>query len=288
MYDRVLTGRSGPRADRNFFCSENDTRSLTSSITRHHEEWNRTYHQFGRDQNKYWCPNDDQQNDALDIHHHLLTLLLDGELFLAPIDGPNVREVLDLGCGTGIWSIDFADAHPDAQVTGIDLSPIQPHWTHPNCHFVVDDVEDRWTENVFDFVHIRCLMGSVKDWPKLYRQAYQHTAPGGWIQHLDMSFMFASDDESVSDGHIMRQWSEELIDAGKRLGKTFQIIDTASNLIRGAGYEDVVEKRFKVPVGSWPRKKVVSARMTAQLELTFAIASQGNWLLELPLLPSER
>lgn len=34
--------------------------------------------------------------------------------------------MLDLGTGTGIWAIDFADEYPSANVIGTDLSPIQP------------------------------------------------------------------------------------------------------------------------------------------------------------------
>lgn len=36
--------------------------------------------------------------------HHMLTMLLDGKLFLAPI-GSNPQQVLDVGTGTGIWAM---------------------------------------------------------------------------------------------------------------------------------------------------------------------------------------
>lgn len=46
------------------------------------------------------------------------------KLFFAPLHQP--RRVLDVGTGTGIWAIDFADEYPECQVIGIDLSPGQP------------------------------------------------------------------------------------------------------------------------------------------------------------------
>jgi hypothetical protein len=43
----------------------------------------------------------------------------------------------------------------------------------PNVHFEVDDVEDEWPpRRPFDLVHIRYMLGSIQDWPKLLRQAW--------------------------------------------------------------------------------------------------------------------
>jgi methylase of polypeptide subunit release factors len=44
----------------------------------------------------------------MDLVHHVYSILLDGKLHLAPIDD-NLQRVLDLGTGTGIWAIDFAE-----------------------------------------------------------------------------------------------------------------------------------------------------------------------------------
>lgn len=59
------------------------------------------------------------------------------------------RRVLDLGTGSGIWAIEYgglshqptlwvdadlhntADAHPEADVIGVDLSPVQPSLSVP-------------------------------------------------------------------------------------------------------------------------------------------------------------
>ena len=40
-----------------------------------------------------------------DLQHHLFGISLDGRLHLAQL--PKTKRALDIGTGTGIWSIDF-------------------------------------------------------------------------------------------------------------------------------------------------------------------------------------
>lgn len=44
----------------------------------------------------------------MDLGHHVYRLMLGGGLYLAPI-GDDPKRVLDLGTGTGIWAMDFAE-----------------------------------------------------------------------------------------------------------------------------------------------------------------------------------
>ena len=89
----------------------------------------------------------------------------------------------------GLWAIDFADKYLDCSVIGTDISLIQPTRVPPNLQFEVDDYNKEWTcnANFFDFVHIRWLTGTVKDWHTLYKEAYRCCKPGGWIEHIDAS-----------------------------------------------------------------------------------------------------
>ena len=74
------------------------------------------------------------------------------KLYLAPIE-QDMREAMDLGTGTGIWSVDLADQNPVTQVVGIDLSPIQPTYAPPNCKWEIDDFENEWNfKQKFDFI----------------------------------------------------------------------------------------------------------------------------------------
>lgn len=62
----------------------------------------------------------------MDLQHHLITMSLNGELYLAPLMNPT--RILDIGTGTGLWAIEMADRFPKAMVIGTDLSPTQPTW----------------------------------------------------------------------------------------------------------------------------------------------------------------
>jgi SAM-dependent methyltransferase len=167
--------------------------SISSSVRDYAFENNRRYHKFK--EGAYAFPNDEPEQEREDMKHAMIVNLCDGRLHYAPLKNP--QKILDVGTGTGIWAIDsalpllrlpcffyvlyctgltatVADEYPEADVTGIDLSPIQPNWTPPNVSFLVDDAESEWLykPGTFDYIHIRHMTSSIRDWPKLLAQAY--------------------------------------------------------------------------------------------------------------------
>lgn len=87
--------------------------------------------------------------ESLDLMHEIL-LFCTGKIVHAPLEKRKAQHVLDLGTGTGVWAVDFAQEYPDTQVLGIDLrysslrilkgahqltrsliSPVRPAWYVP-------------------------------------------------------------------------------------------------------------------------------------------------------------
>lgn len=229
------------------------TTSIGSSILKNRTENGRTYHSYKA--GKYILPNDEGENSRLDLQHHIYSLAYGGKLFLCPIDKDyKVHRVLDVGTGTGIWAIDYADEHPEAKVLGIDLSPIQPTFLPPNATFEIDDIEEEWTfTQTFDFIHARMLTGSLADWPKFFSQAFAHTSPGGYIELSDSVFPCECDDLSLTPSSALLNWSILLLQASQKIGRDIDSAKLYKAQLEAAGYVDVVERVHYWPMNRWPK-----------------------------------
>ena len=258
--------------------SVSQTFSLRSSITDYIYENGRRYNSYQA--GKYWyvstvttqyslqpmCfhltdasisrgPNDEVHQESLDITHHVFRLTINGDLFIAPV-GPEPQRVLDLGTGTGIWAVQFADQYPTASVIGTDLSPIQPNFVPPNLQFEVDDFELEWMyrKESFDFIHARALYGSVSDHQTLYRQVFDHLKPGGWFEHTEVGVEVFSDDSTIK-GTILEDWGGLSLTAGDKFGRTLRIVDQTKELMEATGFTNVTYRPFKWPIGPWPKDR---------------------------------
>ncbi|KAK4160834.1 putative SAM dependent methyltransferase [Cladorrhinum sp. PSN259] len=243
--------------DSTFEDIESSTASLSSSILEYRTIQGRTYHSDRSTNAEYWAPNDENQNDAQDIIHHTLTLLLEGELFRAPLQTDKLSKVLDVGTGTGLWAIDFADKYPHAEVIGTDLSPIQPGWVPPNVRFEMEDATQDWTfkENSFDYVHLRYLFGSIHDWDFLFEQAYKVTKPGGWIETFDADAGLFAEDGSVAENSALDTWGKVFRAAGAKFGRTFYPIEENKQVagLEKAGFTNLDVHDINVPVNGFPK-----------------------------------
>ncbi|KAK7398011.1 hypothetical protein QQX98_012619 [Neonectria punicea] len=215
---------------------------------------------------QYRAPVDEEQQESQEPLHYCFLLLMDDQLFQAPINETSPL-ILDIGAGTGTWAVNMADNYPSAKVYGTDINAIQPKRIPPNCSFFVEDAQLEWmfSSDAFDFVHIRALYGAIDDWAKLYRQAYKVLAPGGWLEHFEFDITLSI-----------------MFEATDRIGKTARI-GMDGNMrkhMEKAGFVDIVEKTYKMPCGEWARDpKLKSIGLINRLILTESLEGTILFLL---------
>jgi SAM-dependent methyltransferase len=163
---------------------------------------------------------------------------------------------MDAGCGTGIWAIDFADAHPEAEVIGIDLAPVQPHNVPPNLTFEIDDLEQEWTfSRKFDYIHSQLMTGGIQDWPRYIGQSFNFLESGGYLEVQDIDLVIRCDDGSLPTNSTLVRWHNYMHDAGSKMGFPLDQISNVANMMRDAGFVDVVATPHKWPINTWPKDR---------------------------------
>ncbi|PGH12816.1 hypothetical protein AJ79_04040 [Helicocarpus griseus UAMH5409] len=226
------------------------TESMRSSMLQSVQENGRGYHKY-RD-GQYFIPEDEREQERLDMQHEIFLRMMNRKLYHAPLSR-NIQNVLDLGTGTGIWAIDFADEFPSATVIGTDLSPIQPSFVPPNCKFEVDDFDQPWTfTQKFDYIHARMLAGSSGSFEKLFKQAYDSLVPGGWFEIQDFAFPVRADDGTM-DGTEFQRLNTYLTEGLEKIGRSGGMAERYKDILKDVGYDKVKEIPYKWPQNQWPK-----------------------------------
>ncbi|KAF2090208.1 S-adenosyl-L-methionine-dependent methyltransferase [Saccharata proteae CBS 121410] len=225
--------------------------STFSSATDWRYENGRRYHSY--DDGTYHLPNDEEELDRLDLQHEMWRMTLKGALYWSPIP-ETTQSVLDIGCGTGCWAIEFAETHPNATVVGTDLSPVQPDFVPPNCSFLVDNAEKDWAfSSKFDFIHARMLCMGMHDWPHFLHQCWTNLQPGGWLELREIAFPWGSVEDTPIEESPLLKWSDMVREGAARAG-----IDTVACLsfedkLRDLGFIKIKKEHVQWPLTPWPK-----------------------------------
>ncbi|KAJ9638964.1 hypothetical protein H2201_007434 [Coniosporium apollinis] len=247
--------RSGAFSNYSSDAESRASTSLASSVRDYAFENGRRYHRFR--EGAYLFPNDEPEQDREDMKHAMAVSVMGDKLHFAPIENP--QQVIDLGTGTGIWAIEFADSYPSANVLGIDLSPIQPSWVPPNCRFVVDDAESEWLhpKDYFDFVHARHTAQAFKNYDMVLKRAYNHIKPGGWMECQEMHHFAQCDDGSMPDDYKLTEYIGYIQKGLAVLGPDLQAALKLADKLKATGFVNVEERVLKVPIGTWARNQTL-------------------------------
>ncbi|KAF6842747.1 acetyl propionyl coenzyme a carboxylase alpha chain [Colletotrichum musicola] len=230
------------------------TASVTSSILGFREENGRTYHAYK--DGKYTAPNDEREQDRLDLQHNLFLLTFDNKLGLAPPNQPGskVQRVLDVGTGTGIWAIEFGEDHPEAEVLGMDLSVSMPQFVPPNVRFEIDDLDEEWIySQPFDYIHTRGMNSAIADWKVFLGKVFDNLTPGGYFELQELEVYPRSDDGTLTPDCTLSKCMEYVHEAFEIFGRSFQEIPKLVSVMEEVGFTDVTMTLFKWPSNPWPK-----------------------------------
>lgn len=122
-----------------------------------------------------------------------------------------------------------------------------------NVRFWVEDAEDQWHfEKPFDYIHARLVCTCFDKPQAVMRQAYDNLEPGGWLEFHDMDPLIHCDDETLA-GTAFETADKRNIEGALRLGRDIRRTRCYKQWLIEAGFEDVVERKFKMPGNSWPK-----------------------------------
>ncbi|KXJ90925.1 S-adenosyl-L-methionine-dependent methyltransferase [Microdochium bolleyi] len=253
-----------------------DSFSVTSSIYRYREENGRTYHGF-RD-GSYHYPNDAQEQDRLEWQFICLKEVLSQRNYLSPWSQENPpRRILEVGTGTGIWALEMATEFPDAEIIGTDLSPVQPQYVPDNVQFLIEDAlsDEGWDwPQKFDHIHIRMGLGCWEDFERnVAHNAYRNLEPGGWFEVQELLPSMHCDDGTMPEDWPPKRLFEDLSDCAEIAKRPLMFAPTIKQALINAGFVDVSEKTYKLPVNRWPKER----KWKTLGEMWHAAFEGGGW-----------
>jgi len=149
----------------------------------------------------------------------------------------------------------MGDKYPNFDIQGIDLSPIQPTNVPPNVGFYVDDASE-YDWNVepgrFDFVHTRAMLGSFTSYGDIIKRALHYIKPGGYMESQEIMFTPTCEDGSMPPDWPFLDWTILSDEASEKGGTPLTIANKLKGWYEEAGFVDVREEVFKMPMNEWP------------------------------------
>jgi SAM-dependent methyltransferase len=191
-----------------------------------------------------------------DLQHQQWLLTLNGRLFTSSVP-ENIQRILDVGTGAGSWATGVAQAYPQVEVIGLDVTPPPTtSSTEKNLTFLEADAEKPWPfpESHFDFIHGRMLVGALHDWPTFLERCYMHLMPGGQLDLPETCYPWDSalTGEGVSPiNSSFLRWASMAGQAWAGAGfDNFHVLRHEYRM-KQIGFVDVEHFESRWPVGPW-------------------------------------
>ncbi len=227
----------------------------------------------------YILPSDGEEINRLDFQHYMLRYALKGN-FAAPVGQP--LAILDVACGTGRWCAEMAALYPQANVVGLDMTPLTETGTarSDNFSFVQGNMLEGlpFADNSFDFVHQRLVIAALPTdrWVRQVQELLRVTRPGGWVELVEGSMM--------PGGPGLQALNELGVRMSQKRGISLDDASRVDEFLRAAGARQVERRIVQLPVG----KKTGRLGAMAETDYLAIISGMRGYLIAQGLITEER
>lgn len=220
------------------------------------------------------------EHDRLDTQASCIVEMIGGKPFLG-IRQPLVAgsKAVDLGCGTGVATMQLASMFTAAQVYGVDLSPVPEasrRVTPDNATFVTGNVlameenyalQDVLAPRSVNYLFGRMLFLGINDWRTYFGTAAASLRPGAILEHQDLDWRFyrAGSSTCLSDDW---PWWHAVVAAARATGLSAEAGTGAAGHMRAAGLDVVAVQTFEfsfVPSAETPASQAMGRYVQAKL-----------------------
>ncbi|KAI9760771.1 MAG: hypothetical protein M1835_000110 [Candelina submexicana] len=241
----------------------------------------------------YVLPNDVVEQNRLDAQAAAIVEMIGGLPFLAPIHSmTNISKAVDVGCGTGVATVQLAAMFPSAKIYGLDISDVpdsvqqtapknvtwatgnvldvdheEPGKAHDNDQSSTVTTREIFTPGGLDYIFGRMLFLGINDWTRYFSTTARSLRSGGIIEHQDLDWRFyrVNTSECLSDKW---EWHRHVVSAAEKAGLSIQAGSNAAPLMKKAGLEVISVQEFEfsfVPSSKTPNSQAMGKYVQAKL-----------------------
>jgi len=128
--------------------------------------------------------------------------------------------------------------------------------TPANVDFFIDDIRRReWWHctQPYDYIHTRMSLGIFEDFREIIQKGYNNLEPGGFMESHEIYSKLYCDDGTMPADYEVLEWTHTQDKAAMTLGMPLRIANKLKNWYEQAGFVDVHEVVYGIPINSWAR-----------------------------------
>jgi hypothetical protein len=115
------------------------------------------------------------------------------------------------------------------------------------------------------------MAGSIKNWPGLFQQIFDHLKPGGWVELSEYDIILKSQDNTIPKSYKPQEMLNLLSIACDKIGRPLGVGPKLKRWVEEAGFINVGHMVIALPLGIWPRDKKLVGLLSPLYLLTLVV-----------------